>query len=95
MGKAIEKGAQIYPGQVLAAGGTQVTTGGTQVSMGGTQVSTGGMQVSTGGTQVSMGRTKVARGRDESCMRAGCRRDPKLSSPLSRSIYQAKIGGTM
>ena len=70
----MEKGAQSYPGQVLTAGGTQVSTGGTQVF--------------TGGTQVATGRTKVARGRD-----AGG--TPKLSSPLSRSIYQAKIGGAM
>ena len=53
----MEKGAQSCLGQVLAAGGTQVTAGGMQVSTGGTQVSMGGMQVSTGGT-------KVARGRD-------------------------------
>ena len=37
----MEKGAQSYPGQVLAAGGTQVTVGGTKVSTGGTKVSTG------------------------------------------------------
>ena len=74
MVKSMEKGAQSYPGQVLAAGGMQVTMGGTQVS--------------TGGTQVSMGGTKVA-------LQAGRGRDPKLSSPLSRSIYQAKIGGAM
>ena len=51
MGKGHGKRApKVYPGQVLAAGGTQVTTGGTQLPTGGTQVSTGG--------------TKVARGRD-------------------------------
>ena len=77
----MEKGAQSCLGQVLAVGGMQVTAGGTQVSTGRTQVSTGGMQVSNG--------------RDKSCPWAGCGRDPKLSSPLSRSIYQAKIGGAM
>ena len=71
----MEKGAQSYPGQVLAAGGMQVTAGGTQVSTG--------------------ARDASVHGRDKSCPRAGRRRDPKLSSPLSRSIYQAKIGGAM
>ena len=37
----MEKGAQSYPGQVLATGGTQVTAGGTQVSTGGTKVARG------------------------------------------------------
>ena len=46
----MEKGAQSYPGQVSATGGTQVTTGGMKVSAGGMKVSTGG--------------TKVARRRD-------------------------------
>ena len=60
MEKSMKKGAQSYPGQVLAAGGML-----------------------------------VAHGRDKSCPRAGRGRDPKLSSPLSRSIYQAKIGSAM
>ena len=34
----MEKGAQSCLGQVLAAGGTQVTAGGMKVSMGGMQV---------------------------------------------------------
>ena len=37
----MEKGARSYLGQVLAAGGTQVTMGGTKVSMGGMQVAHG------------------------------------------------------
>ena len=44
----MEKGAQSYPGQVLATGRTQVTAGGTQVTTGGTKVSTGGTQVARG-----------------------------------------------
>ena len=48
MGIAMEKGAQSCLGQVLAAGGTQVTAGGTKVSTGGTKVSTGGTQVAHG-----------------------------------------------
>ena len=55
----------------------------------------GGMQVTAGGTQVSTGGTKVSNGRDESCPRAGLGRDPKSSSPLSRSIYQVNIGSAM
>ena len=30
----MEKGVQSYPGQVLAAGGTQMSTGGTKVARG-------------------------------------------------------------
>ena len=41
MGIAMEKGTQSCLGQVLAAGGTQVTVGGMKVSMGGTQVAHG------------------------------------------------------
>ena len=41
MGIAMEKGARSCLGQVLAAGGTQVTAGGTKVSTGGTQVARG------------------------------------------------------
>ena len=55
----------------------------------------GGTQVSMGVTQVARGRDASVHGRDESCPWAGRGRDPKSSSPLSRSIYQAKIGGTM
>ena len=58
-------------------------------------LATGGMQVTTGGMKVSTGGTQVARGRDaHGGTRAGGR-VPKLSSPPSRSIYQAKIGSAM
>ena len=45
----MEKGAQSYPGQVLAAGGTRAARG---------------RDKPAGGTQMSTGGTKVARGRD-------------------------------
>ena len=50
MGKSMEKGAQSYPGQVLAAGGTQAARGRDASPW--------------AGRQMSMGRTKVARGWD-------------------------------
>ena len=48
MAKSMEKGAQSYPGQVLAAGGTRA-------------VLQAGRKLPAGGTQMSMGGTKVAR----------------------------------
>ena len=47
-----------------------------------------------GGTQAH-GRDANVHGRDASCPRVGRRWDSKLSSLLSRSIYQAKTGGAM
>ena len=48
-----------------------------------------------GGMLVARGRDANVHGRDTSCPRAGRGRDSKSSSPPSRSIYWAKIGGAM
>ena len=48
MGKSMEKGAQSYPGQVLAAGGTRAARGRDASPRAGRQMSTGGTQVACG-----------------------------------------------
>ena len=47
-----------------------------------------------GGTQARW-RDANVHGRDATCPQVGRLQDSKSSSPLSRSIYQAKIGGAM
>ena len=61
-----------------------------------------GCGLPTGGTLVARrwdanvhGWDANVHGRDASCPQAGRGRDSKSSSPPSRSIYQAKIGGAM
>ena len=54
-----------------------------------------GQVFAVGGTQVSAGGMQVRRGQDASRPRARHGRVPKLSSPPSRSLFQAMIGSAM